>query len=119
MAHPQPWIVVGGGASGLAAAYFLEQQGLRSVIVERDGALGGRMGTVQLGDRSLDCGGKNIGRRYRLFRRFAASLGAHAFEYFGLNSSQVIDGRVKTFDGNARWRTMAEDRKSTRLNSSH
>lgn len=102
------WIVVGGGASGLAAAWSLEKRGLRAVIVERDGALGGRMGTVQLGERSLDCGGKNIGRRYRLFREFAASMGDHPFEYFGLNSSQIIDGRVKTFDGNARWRTMAE-----------
>jgi oxygen-dependent protoporphyrinogen oxidase len=108
MAYPQPWIVVGGGASGLAAAWFLQQRGLPSVIVERDGALGGRMGTVQLGDRSLDCGGKNIGRRYHLFREFVASLGSHSFEYFGLNSSQVIDGRVKTFEGTARWRTMAD-----------
>jgi oxygen-dependent protoporphyrinogen oxidase len=108
MGHQDRWIVVGGGASGLAAAYFLEQRGLRSVIVERDGALGGRMGTVQLGDRTLDCGGKNIGRRYRLFREFVAALGSHPFEYFGLNSSQVIDGRVTTFDGTARWRTMAD-----------
>lgn len=108
MSHPQPWIVVGGGASGLAAAWFLEQHGLASVIVERDGALGGRMGTVQLGDRSLDCGGKNIGRRYHLFREFAAALGSGSFEYFGLNSSQVVNGRVKTFEGAARWRTMAD-----------
>jgi oxygen-dependent protoporphyrinogen oxidase len=108
MAEPAPWIVVGGGASGLAAAWFLEQRGLRAVIVERDSALGGRMGTVQLGDRSLDCGGKNIGRRYHLFREFAASHGSHPFEYFGLNSSQVVDGRVKTFEGKARWRTMAD-----------
>ncbi len=108
MAHPDRWIVVGGGASGLAAAWFLEQRGLRAVIVERDGTLGGRMGTVQLGDRSLDCGGKNIGRRYHLFRQFTASLGSHPYEYFGLNSSQVVDGRVRTFDGQARWRTMAD-----------
>src|ERR687896_266288 len=108
MTHTDPWIVVGGGASGLAAAYFLEQRGLPSLIVERDDAIGGRMGTVRLGDRSLDCGGKNIGRRYTLFRRFAASLGSHPFEYFGLNSSQVIDGRVRTFEASARWRSMAD-----------
>jgi protoporphyrinogen/coproporphyrinogen III oxidase len=108
MAHQEPWIVVGGGASGLAAAYFLEQRGLRPVIVERDAALGGRMGTVQLGDRTLDCGGKNIGRRYRLFREFVSALGPFSFEYFGLNSSQVIDGRVKTFEGSARWRSLTD-----------
>lgn len=108
MVDPERWIVVGGGASGLAAAWFLERRGLRPLILERDGVLGGRMGTVQLGDRSLDCGGKNIGRRYHLFRQFTASHGSHPFEHFGLNSSQVVNGRVRTFEGTARWRTMAE-----------
>ena len=102
------WIVVGGGASGLAVAFFLKQRGFDPVIVERDSVIGGRMATVQLGDRSLDCGGKNIGRGYTLFRRFADSLGAHPFEYFGLNSSQAIDGRVRTLEAGSRWRSMAE-----------
>jgi len=106
MSSSAPWIIVGGGASGLASAFFLKQLGLDSIIVERR-TVGGRMGTVRLGDRMLDCGGKNIGRQYTLFRRFAESLGSHPLEHFGLNSSQVIDGEVRTFDGNARWRTMA------------
>jgi protoporphyrinogen/coproporphyrinogen III oxidase len=108
MSRVNPWIVVGGGASGLASAFFLKQLGLDAVVVERDSAIGGRMGTVRLGDRLLDCGGKNIGRQYALFRRFAASLGTHPFEHFGLNSSQRVDGRIRTFDGGARWRTLAE-----------
>ena len=106
MSTRAPWIIVGGGASGLASAFFLKQLGIDSIIVERK-AIGGRMGTVRLGERTLDCGGKNIGRQYTLFRRFAASHGAHPLEPFGLNSSQVVDGQVLTFDGNARWRTMA------------
>src|SRR5687767_14149673 len=108
MSRKKGWIIVGGGASGLAAAYFLKQLGIRSEIVERDSTIGGRMGSVELNGRFLDCGGKNIGRRYTLFRQFAASLGTHPFEYFGLNSSQVIDSRIKTFDSGARWRTMLE-----------
>src|SRR5215510_8052445 len=107
MSRIDPWIIVGGGASGLASAFFLKQFGIDSVIVERAGAIGGRMGTVRLGDRWLDCGGKNIGRQYMLFRQFAASLGAHPLEHFGLNSSQAVNGSVRTFDGGARWRTMA------------
>jgi oxygen-dependent protoporphyrinogen oxidase len=102
------WIIVGGGASGLATAFFLRQLGIESLIVERDEAAGGRMGTVQLGERSLDCGGKNIGKRYALFRRFAASVGAYPFEYFGLNSSQAVNGTVKTVDAHARWRTLRD-----------
>lgn len=101
------WIVVGGGASGLAAAHFLRQQGLDPVLLEQGGAIGGRMGTIRLGDRDLDCGGKNIGRRYRLFREFAASLGAHPLEPFGLNSSQAIGGRLQTFDAASRWTALA------------
>jgi len=100
------WIIVGAGASGLAAAFFLRRHGLESLIVERDAVPGGRMGTMRLGDRSLDCGGKNIGRRYTLFRQFAASLGDYPFEYFGLNSSQAVNGTVKTVDARARWRTL-------------
>src|SRR5262245_14664801 len=107
MSRIDPWIIVGGGASGLASAFFLKQFGIDSVIVERDSAIGGRMGTVRLGDRWLDCGGKNIGRQYTLFRQFAASLGTHPLEPFGLNSSQAVNGTVRTFDGSARWQTLA------------
>jgi oxygen-dependent protoporphyrinogen oxidase len=108
MSRTDRWIVVGGGASGLAAAFFLRQRGLESVVLERDHSLGGRMGTLSLGHRSIDCGGKNIGKRYTLFREFAASLGTHPFEYFGLNSSQVIDGKVTTFEARSRWTTLRE-----------
>ena len=100
------WIVVGGGASGMAAAFFLRQHGIDSEIVEKDDVIGGRMGALQLGDRWVDFGGKNVGKRYKLFREFVASLGPHEFEYFGLNSSQVRDGKIVTFDGTRRWRSL-------------
>ena len=108
MSRTNRWIIVGGGASGLAAAFFAKQRGLESVVIERDDTLGGRIGTVSLGNRSIDCGGKNIGKRYTLFREFAASLGTHPFEDFGLNSSQVIDGKVTTFEARSRWKTLRD-----------
>jgi len=102
------WIVIGGGASGIATSFFLKQRGIDSEIIEGQSAIGGRMGSVKLGNRLLDCGGKNIGRGYALFRQFAAALGAHPFEHFGLNSSQARNGRLVTFDGQRRWRSLLD-----------
>ena len=54
MSRTNQWIVIGAGASGLAAAFFLKQHGMEPVIVERERSIGGRMGSVRLGERSLD-----------------------------------------------------------------
>jgi len=98
--------VVGGGISGIAAAYYLRRIGIDAEILEKSERLGGRIGSCRLGDRWLDFGGKNIGRRYRRFREFTASLGDNPYEYFGINSSQVRDGRIVTFDSKRRWTSM-------------
>ncbi len=100
------YAVVGGGMSGLAAAWYLQRRGAETHIIERDGTLGGRAGSGQLGDRVVTLGGKNIGRSYTRFREFVASLGEHPFEYFGINSSRVVDGKVLTFDSEHRARTV-------------
>ena len=90
----------------MATAFFLRRHGVDSEIVEKDDVIGGRMGALQLGDRWVDFGGKNLGKRYKLFREFVASLGPHEFEYFGLNSSQLRDGMIVTFDETRRWRSL-------------
>ena len=59
-----------------------------------------------LGDRVVDLGGKNIGRKYTLFREFTDSMGGHPYEYFGVNSSQVREGKIVTFDSKRRWRSL-------------
>ncbi len=100
------YAVVGGGMSGLAAAWYLQRRGAETHIIERDGTLGGRAGSGQLGDRVVTLGGKNIGRSYTRFREFVATLGEHPFEYFGINSSRVVDGKVLTFDSQHRARTV-------------
>lgn len=40
-----PVVIVGGGISGLATAYFLSKAGIRSTIFEKTGRLGGLIGT--------------------------------------------------------------------------
>jgi oxygen-dependent protoporphyrinogen oxidase len=96
------YAVVGGGISGLAAAWYLQRRGAETHIFEREAALGGRAGSGMLGDRPVSLGGKNIGRSYERFRRFSADHGEHPYEYFGLNSSRVLDGRLVTFDSSDR-----------------
>lgn len=97
--------VVGGGISGIAAAHFLQMRNVDVEIVEQGGALGGRIGSARLGERTIDLGGKNIGRKYMLFRAFAASLGEYGYEPFGINSSRVRHGKIVTLDSSRRWRS--------------
>jgi protoporphyrinogen/coproporphyrinogen III oxidase len=104
--QPLSIAVVGGGAAGLAAAYYLRRQGHRVELIEKGACLGGRMTTATLGARKIALGGKNIGRRYTLFREFVRDMGDQPFEYFGLNSSRIRDGRIVTLDGERRWAGM-------------
>ncbi len=109
--HPasgRVFAVVGGGVSGIAVSHLLRRQGIESEILEQSGTLGGRIGSCKLGERLLDLGGKNIGRRYRRFREFTACCGDNPYEYFGINSSQVRDGRIVTFDSKRRLRGFLE-----------
>ena len=102
--HPR-YAVVGGGISGIAAAHFLRMRNPEAdvEIIEKDGSLGGRVGSARLGSRTIDLGGKNIGHRYALFRAFAASLGEYGYEPFGINSSRVRNGQIVTLDSARRW----------------
>lgn len=102
------YAIVGGGISGLATAWYLQRRGAETHLVERDRALGGRAGSGRLGERTVTLGGKNIGRDYRRFRAFTQSLGEHPYEYFGINSSRVLDGRLLSFDSTARGRMLRQ-----------
>lgn len=102
--HPR-CAVVGGGISGIAAAHFLRARHFDIDIIEKADSLGGRVGSAQLGDRTIDLGGKNIGHKYAVFRAFAESLGHGDYEPFGINSSRVRQGRIVTLDSSRRWRS--------------
>ncbi|MCP4655466.1 MAG: FAD-dependent oxidoreductase [bacterium] len=107
MSEPGVFAVVGGGASGVAAAWLLRRHGLETELIERQENLGGRIGCCRLGDRVVDFGGKNIGKGYRLFRRFTAEMGDNPYEAFGLNSCRIDNGKLLRFDARSRWRNAA------------
>jgi len=90
--------VIGSGISGIAAAYFLHKKNYNVEIIESDSKIGGRAGSIQLHDKLIDIGGKNIGRKYTLFRQFINEMGNHELEFFGINSSTVQNGKLFTID---------------------
>lgn len=96
--------VIGGGASGIAAAHYLQELGYEPEILESTGTFGGRMGSAVLGHRTIDFGGKNIGRNYPLFRKFVEGLGEFHYEFFGINTSVAPDeedGVLRRLDSEA------------------
>jgi oxygen-dependent protoporphyrinogen oxidase len=98
-AHEVPRVaVIGAGMSGIAAAHYLRQKGYRPELLDAGSTLGGRASSMPLAGRSIDIGGKNIGRRYRRFREFLTHYGSPTLEYFGINSSTIKDGRLHTLD---------------------
>lgn len=86
--------VVGGGISGIAAAFYLTRRNIKVDLYEAEERIGGRIGSELLNGRWLDFGGKNVGKNYRLFRDFVGACGLHDYEYFGFNTSQIVDGKV-------------------------
>ncbi|PJZ70476.1 hypothetical protein CH373_05230 [Leptospira perolatii] len=107
--------VIGGGISGIATAYYLQQRGFQVEVLESESQIGGRMATANLRGRNIALGGKNIGRKYSLFREFTQSMGDNPFEYFGLNSSRVRNGKIITFDEKKRYKGMWQFLKSCSL----
>lgn len=55
-----PVLIIGAGPSGLAAAYELVLQGIRPVIVEQSGAIGGLMRSIPHGPFTVDLGRKEL-----------------------------------------------------------
>ena len=86
--------IIGGGISGMASAFYLGQRQIAVDLYESEDQIGGRIGSQPLLGRWVDFGGKNIGKHYHLFRDFAAAYGDPEFEYFGFNTSQLINGQI-------------------------
>lgn len=100
-------IVVGGGWSGMSAAWKLLRMGYSVAIYDDGASLGGRSASASLAGRSVCLGGKNIGHRYTRFREFARAFDEDDYVHFGISSSRIENGRVVPVDGNRRIRAIS------------
>jgi protoporphyrinogen/coproporphyrinogen III oxidase len=102
------YAVVGGGASGIAAAYFLRRQGQDVELIERDDELGGRISPALLAGERVQIGGRNIGNTYHLFREFCVAMGNNPLEKYAFSASRVENGKLVTMTRARLWNTLLE-----------
>ncbi|WP_269821604.1 FAD-dependent oxidoreductase [Nocardia yamanashiensis] len=98
--------VVGSGISGITSALRLHEAGFDVEVLESEERIGGRFGIDVLGERPVMTGGKNIGHKYSEFRSVVGALGGKSWEPFGINSSRVIDGEIRTLDTSHLFRSL-------------
>lgn len=95
-------VVIGGGWSGVAAAWHLRRAGARVDLVDDQPSTGGRSRSVALGERRVTLGGKNIGTKYTRFRTFVAEHDGGPWEHFGISTSQIENGKRTAIEGSRR-----------------
>jgi len=98
--------VIGGGVSGIAAAHYLLEQGFRVDLYEASDRLGGRVSIDSLGADKICFGGKNIGYEYTEFRSFLKTYGTPKYEYFGINSARLVNGRPRIFNSRKKLKSL-------------
>ena len=54
-------LVIGGGISGLGAAWRLKKAGVEATVLEAEDIPGGRMKSIKFGETWIDCGAENLG----------------------------------------------------------
>ncbi|HEX4769630.1 MAG TPA: protoporphyrinogen oxidase [Bryobacteraceae bacterium] len=70
-----PVVIIGGGISGLAAAYFLSKRGIRATLIEKDGRLGGLIRTDHVEGCDLEAGPDSFLAAKPELRELAGELG--------------------------------------------
>ncbi|MBL7849483.1 MAG: FAD-dependent oxidoreductase [Cyclobacteriaceae bacterium] len=90
MTHPtedSSICIVGGGAAGLSAAYFLKERGYRNVVVlEKEDRVGGKCLSLTVNGKSFDLGANYITSSYENVMHLARKFGAAMYTEGKLNA---------------------------------
>jgi len=69
-------LILGGGAAGLSAAWFLREHGIRRItVLEREPRVGGKCRSVVVGDQLVEMGAIDVFSCYRNVRAFLKRFG--------------------------------------------
>jgi predicted NAD/FAD-binding protein len=79
--NPQTRIgIIGAGAAGLSAAYFLKQQGYSNVtIIEKEAQIGGKCISMTIDGKSFDLGANYVTSSYKIVQKLAKELKADLY----------------------------------------
>ena len=88
--NKQPHVcIIGGGAAGLSAGYFLTQQGYKNItILEKENQIGGKCMSITVGGKSFDLGANYVTSNYKQVKRLALKFKADLY----------TEGKLKAFD---------------------
>ena len=94
MKNKETIYIIGGGVSGLIAAYELEQEGYQPTIIERTGEVGGRVKTIFEKGYALDLGFQVLLSAYPLANKY---LDMDALQLRKLESGAMIYANRKAY----------------------
>lgn len=111
--NQQPRIcIIGGGAAGLSAGYFLKQLGYTQItVLEKEERVGGKCLSVTVGGKSFDLGANYITGSYKEVKRLARAVGAGSYTEGRLNAynfeTNQISSLLRAVAGNHSMLTLA------------
>src|SRR5690606_27342764 len=82
-------VVIGGGVGGLACAIDLQRRGVEVHLLERAGAVGGKMRQVRVGGQQIDAGPTVLTMRW-VFEGLFADAGTSLAEQVRLRPLEVL-----------------------------
>jgi acyl-CoA synthetase (AMP-forming)/AMP-acid ligase II/predicted NAD/FAD-dependent oxidoreductase/acyl carrier protein len=91
---PRRVAVIGGGVSGLTAAYELQRLGHQATVFESQSIIGGKIAAVRVDDRVYDIGGQGATDRYHALMLLADELGV---EFVTVRGPEIYDLVDKSF----------------------